>query len=831
MTTIPPPPPSPRPTPSAAPSAAVPSAGSRATRPEVLLARYRTTGDPEALGALFDGTAPVLFRMALSLTADAAIAEDCVQETYLAALESLERYDATRAVMPWLVGILQIMVRRARHERTRVPDPIRVAAAHAGESLDDAAIDVEHDEDARQIRGAIDSLEEPYRSAALLRWRYGLSPAEIADVRGEPPGTVRSLLSRALEKMRALLKATPALALLPLAPVGLAAVRQVVLARGAELSIGAAASAATGGWLGLSKATLTKVAIAAGALAAIGGGWLVWSGVGGHGGRRDGAPSAGEQPSTRPPDRAEAAGSKERDRSAEAAVAPVAPADAPPRATAPSPTPSPDAGDAARLPLKTAEPERPTPPPEEPDPLTDPHLGVDPGMAAGMAADPAPALPTPAPTASDPGDEDGVPASLAERIDKAVANGVRWLKQRQFPNGSWGIVEGNAAYSPGASVSSAYTHPAGPTALALYALLKCGESLDDPYVKRGFKYLREKQKKPGGAYETAMMLLAVTATADTSKKLSASVDPAEKLKFPAGDWQAWAVALRDQLLAKRTRAKTLGWRYMVEGSSGVEPGGAEDLSSTQLCALALLSAERCGIKTDSKVWMDVLRFSLKQQEDDGPEHDRAVYDRAKAGAGSARAPGGTDADKGRYAPPAGAKPPKDHARGFAYIKSDSLPPDEGRATGGMTACGVGSILIARHVLSQRDDRVWEGADAKGVQRALYDGLAWLDLNWSAYANPKKTSINVYHVYYVYCVERCLDLVGNVLLGRHAWYAEMANELVARQSPKGFWDSGSTHKPGDVLDTSFALLALRHSLKGCGPGAITDPSDSAPVDGR
>ena len=30
-------------------------------------------------------------------------AEDCVQETYLAALESLERYDATKAVMPWLL--------------------------------------------------------------------------------------------------------------------------------------------------------------------------------------------------------------------------------------------------------------------------------------------------------------------------------------------------------------------------------------------------------------------------------------------------------------------------------------------------------------------------------------------------------------------------------------------------------------------------------------------------------------------------------------------------------------------------------------------------------
>ena len=42
-------------------------------------------------------------------------------------------------------------------------------------------------------------------------------------------------------------------------------------------------------------------------------------------------------------------------------------------------------------------------------------------------------------------------------------------------------------------------------------------------------------------------------------------------------------------------------------------------------------------------------------------------------------------DKGRYAPPAGEKPPKDHCRGFAYIKSDKLTPDEGGPVGSMTA--------------------------------------------------------------------------------------------------------------------------------------------------
>src|SRR5262249_6488319 len=57
-------------------------------------------------------------------------------------------------------------------------------------------------EEMERARAAIDELPEPYRAVAVLRWRHGLDPADIADVRGEPPGTTRSLLSRALEQLR-----------------------------------------------------------------------------------------------------------------------------------------------------------------------------------------------------------------------------------------------------------------------------------------------------------------------------------------------------------------------------------------------------------------------------------------------------------------------------------------------------------------------------------------------------------------------------------------------------------------------------------------------------
>jgi len=435
---------------------------------------------------------------------------------------------------------------------------------------------------------------------------------------------------------------------------------------------------------------------------------------------------------------------------------------------------------------------------------------------------------------ADPDDEEDTSAALAERVGKAITKGVTWLKQHQLSDGSWGLVEGNHAYGDKAQ-GEPYKHPAGSTALALYTLLKCKEPMDDPVVKKGFKFLRDRFKIPGGSYETSMMLLAVTATADPFKKFSATAQAGDKVKL-TGEMRDWATKLRDSLLKKKQQSKTLGWRYQIDNNNST-PGGNEDLSSTQLAALSLLACERCGIKTESKVWNDILNFSMKQQEDDGPEWDRAVYDKTpkskKKEGEAAPPPGGNDPDRGRYGPPAGAPAAlKDKARGFSYIKSDKLSDDEGKATGGMTACGVGNIQMVRYILGKRDEADWRNKDQKAILQAVYDGCAWLDMNWDPYQNPRKQRENVYHIYYMYCVERAFDLIGNNLLGKRPWYQEMAEQLVGKQRDKGFWNSNTTHKPEEVLDTCFALLVLKRSTRGGIPyGSITQPGDEPPSDNR
>jgi hypothetical protein len=238
------------------------------------------------------------------------------------------------------------------------------------------------------------------------------------------------------------------------------------------------------------------------------------------------------------------------------------------------------------------------------------------------------------------------------------------------------------------------------------------------------------------------------------------------------------------------------------------------MSSTQLAALALFSAQRFGVKVPVQIWQDIVEFTLSHQEEDGPEHKRHV-------------PGYVP---DRYGPNEFI----DHARGFMYIKG-SPDRSEGKATGSMTACGVANLLIAREMIAQdkkvREDFVNSGM-LKKVDTAIYDGLAWLDRNWSSFSNPK--SQYGYHIYYLYCVERTMDLLDKRLLGRRLWYPEGAKEILARQKPlrvkvpgkRGeeeadgvFWNTDATHDPKDVLDTCFALLYLKRATKGMLPGPV------------
>ncbi len=254
---------------------AEPGTGTRAS-PEELLERFRAGGRPGDLAALFDATAPELFRLALHLCPDAATAEDCLQETFLAVLLRASSYEPGRPALPWLTGILRNEALMARHRAARRPDPRRVAPPRPP---DDPGALAETAEEREALHAALQRLPEPYRGVALLRWRYGLEPAQIADVKGVPPGTVWSWLHRALARLKVEMGALPALLLAFRPERGMEGVRRALLRRSgaqAAASVAGGATAASvatmGGFLMANKA----LAVGAAILVLGGAGWLAF---------------------------------------------------------------------------------------------------------------------------------------------------------------------------------------------------------------------------------------------------------------------------------------------------------------------------------------------------------------------------------------------------------------------------------------------------------------------------------------------------------------------------------------------------------------------------
>lgn len=159
---------------------------------------YRTTRDPAALAAVYDGTSSRLLAVALHLSGSASAAEDAVQDTFLFALEHPERWDATRPLMPWLLGILSNLLKQSAYRSRRAPDPERLALPN----VCDPESELQATELLSRIEEAITDLAQPYRAVVLLRLRNGLSPADIAIALDRKPSTVRAQLTRGVEMLR-----------------------------------------------------------------------------------------------------------------------------------------------------------------------------------------------------------------------------------------------------------------------------------------------------------------------------------------------------------------------------------------------------------------------------------------------------------------------------------------------------------------------------------------------------------------------------------------------------------------------------------------------------
>jgi RNA polymerase sigma-70 factor, ECF subfamily len=186
-------------------------------------------GDRAVFADLVDAYSPGLMRMALTFVRDRAVAEEVVQDTWIAVLRGIDRFEGRSSLKTWIYRILINTAKtRGRRESRSIPFS---AAAGSDEPVVDADrfLDAGHrwaggwmlgpsewqtpEEELLQgetrdtILQAIEQLPAAQRAVITMRDVEGFPAAEVSEALGISDGNQRVLLHRARSKVRAAVEA------------------------------------------------------------------------------------------------------------------------------------------------------------------------------------------------------------------------------------------------------------------------------------------------------------------------------------------------------------------------------------------------------------------------------------------------------------------------------------------------------------------------------------------------------------------------------------------------------------------------------------------------
>jgi RNA polymerase sigma-70 factor (ECF subfamily) len=218
-------------------------ASADAGRSDALLVASLVRGDTAALAELYDRHADAVYRAAFRRLGDRQLAEEVLQDTYVALWNRAELFDpAAGSLLAWLSTIARNRAVDRLRALGRRPAAVPLSAVLPTDEGDDQAVEralaagdllgaappprdpeqmIEEGVLRDQIRGVLDDIPPNERQVLELAYYEELSQSEIAHRLGWPLGTVKTRTRRALYRMREAL--TPILGADVAPPAALAA--------------------------------------------------------------------------------------------------------------------------------------------------------------------------------------------------------------------------------------------------------------------------------------------------------------------------------------------------------------------------------------------------------------------------------------------------------------------------------------------------------------------------------------------------------------------------------------------------------------------------------
>ncbi|WP_404471929.1 sigma-70 family RNA polymerase sigma factor [Vreelandella venusta] len=163
-------------------------------------------GDRRAFERLYRASCAHLYAQLLRIVRDDGAAQDCLQHVFIRVWHVADQYDATKAKpMTWLSTLARNIgidwIRRQKPQDSTADEPLLEALLSNDDPEDDSINDQQHG----KLQTCLNTLSSHQRQLMEMAFFQGLTHSELAHTLTQPLGSVKSLIRRGLERLKACL--------------------------------------------------------------------------------------------------------------------------------------------------------------------------------------------------------------------------------------------------------------------------------------------------------------------------------------------------------------------------------------------------------------------------------------------------------------------------------------------------------------------------------------------------------------------------------------------------------------------------------------------------